>query len=88
MRGFLVLAVFALSALVPAGAAAAPPVYTPGAPGLGDEYFPLDGGGGIDVQHYDLDLRYDPAMDELIGVARIQIRPRRTCRASTWTSTR
>ena len=74
IRRFLVLAVLALTALVPAGAAAAPPVYTPGAPGLGDEYFPLDGGGGIDVQHYDLDLRYDPATDELTGVARIQIR--------------
>ena len=63
IRRFVVLAVLALTALVPAGAAAAPPVYTPGAPGFGDEYFPLDGNGGYDVHHYDLDLAYDPATD-------------------------
>ncbi|MCU1519161.1 MAG: metallopeptidase, partial [Pseudarthrobacter sp.] len=30
--------------------------YQPGAPGLGDPYFPLDGNGGYDVDHYELDL--------------------------------
>ncbi len=50
------------------------PVFTPGAPGLGDEYFPLDGNGGYDVSHYDLDLAYDAASDRLTGVATIQAR--------------
>ena len=31
----------------------------PGAPGIGDPYYPLDGNGGYDVEHYDLDLRYE-----------------------------
>ena len=47
---------------------------TPGAPGLGDPYYPLDGNGGYDVRHYELDLRYDPATDVLAGVARIEAR--------------
>ena len=29
-------------------------------PGIGDPYFPLDGNGGYDVEHYGLDLAYDP----------------------------
>ena len=50
---------------VPAGAARADdrhgePTGTPGAPGIGDPYFPLDGNGGYDVRHYDLDVTYDP----------------------------
>jgi aminopeptidase N len=43
----------------------------PGAPGIGDPYYPLDGNGGYDVAHYDLDLTYDPATDVLTGVATI-----------------
>ena len=31
-----------------------------GSAGLGDPYYPLDGNGGYDVQHYDLDLAYEP----------------------------
>ncbi|MGY1779633.1 M1 family metallopeptidase [Geodermatophilus sp. SYSU D01036] len=46
----------------------------PGAPGLGDPYFPLDGNGGYDVRHYGLDLRYDPATDVLAGTATITAR--------------
>ncbi len=57
-----------------APATAKPPVFTPGAPGLGDEYFPLDGNGGYDVSHYGLDLAYDAASDRLTGVATIQAR--------------
>jgi hypothetical protein len=33
--------------------------YSPGAPGVGDPYFPLEGNGGYDVQHYDLRFSYD-----------------------------
>lgn len=34
-------------------------------------YFPLDGNGGYDVEHYALGLRFDPATGELDGVATI-----------------
>ncbi|MDN4612303.1 M1 family aminopeptidase [Arthrobacter burdickii] len=45
--------------------------YQPGAPGLGDPYFPLDGNGGYDVDQYVLDLSYDPLTDTLSGTATI-----------------
>jgi hypothetical protein len=44
---------------------------TAGAAGLGDPYYPFDGNGGYDVQHYDLDLAYEPDTDVLSGVATI-----------------
>src|SRR4051794_5805886 len=31
---------------------------SPGAPGVGDRLYPLEGNGGYDVQHYDVDLTY------------------------------
>jgi aminopeptidase N len=43
--------------------------FVPGAPGVGDPYFPLEGNGGYDTQHYDLTFSYDPATDRLDGVA-------------------
>ena len=49
--------------------------FSPGAPGVGDPYFPLDGNGGYDVQHYGLNLTYDPATNRLIGVATIEATP-------------
>jgi aminopeptidase N len=45
--------------------------YSPGASGIGDDYFPLDGNGGYTVDNYALDLSYDPATDELAGTATI-----------------
>ena len=45
--------------------------YTPGATGVGDPYFPLEGNGGYDVGHYDLGLSYDPAQRLLTGKAQI-----------------
>ena len=51
-----------------------PVVFEPGAPGLGDPYFPLDGNGGYDVKHYLLDVGYDPETDVLEGVATIRAR--------------
>lgn len=58
------------------GAAAAhdSPRFQPGAPGIGDPYFPLDGNGGYDVGHYLLDVRYAPQTDRLTGVATISAR--------------
>ena len=44
----LILATAAVLALTP-GTAQAQEDYTPGAPGVGDPYFPLDGNGGYDV---------------------------------------
>jgi hypothetical protein len=47
---------------------------SPGAPGIGDPYFPLDGNGGYDVRHYELDLAYTPSTDVLSGAAIIRAR--------------
>jgi aminopeptidase N len=40
-----------------------------GAPGIGDSYYPGYGNGGYDVRHYDLDLTYNPATNQLGGRA-------------------
>ena len=34
--------------------------FTPGSAGAGDPYFPLDGNGGYDVKHYDVDVTLQP----------------------------
>ena len=59
-------------ALSPIADARAPARFSPGAPGVGDPYFPLDGNGGYDVRHYRLNVRYDPSSDRLVGVATIE----------------
>jgi aminopeptidase N len=64
------VAVVALAAAPTADAVA----FGPGAPGVGDPYFPLEGNGGYDVGHYTLDLAYDPATHELAGTAHIAAR--------------
>ncbi|MEU6771903.1 M1 family metallopeptidase [Streptomyces sp. NPDC046759] len=46
---------------------AAAPAPTPGAPGIGDPYFPRLGNGGFDALHYDLDLAYAPDSGRLDG---------------------
>ncbi|MCZ7456817.1 M1 family metallopeptidase [Streptomyces sp. WMMC940] len=62
---------------VPASAAAGGPGRSaggqgvPGAPGIGDPYYPASGNGGYDVSHYDLRLKYRPATDLLEGTATI-----------------
>src|SRR4051794_41751849 len=67
------IAIACLALGAPVGTAA-PVQYTPGAPGLGDPYFPLEGNGGYDVQHYDLSFSYDPATDRLDAVNGITAR--------------
>lgn len=52
-------------------ATAAPPRFTPGAAGIGDPYFPLEGNGGYDVGHYDLDLAYNPPTHRLSGTVHV-----------------
>lgn len=41
--------------------------FRPGAAGIGDPYFPLEGDGGYRPAHYYLDLSYDPAHHHLSG---------------------
>jgi aminopeptidase N len=45
--------------------------FRPGAAGVGDPWYPLEGNGGYDVENYALDLGYDPGSGRLDGVARI-----------------
>jgi hypothetical protein len=58
----------------PVVSGAPPSPFPAGSSGLGDPYFPLDGNGGYDVQHYDLALSYEPATDRLTGIATITAR--------------
>ena len=69
------LVALALFGITAAPAEARPgEAFRPGAPGVGDEYFPLAGNGGYDVKHYLLKVSYDPATDRLVGVATITAR--------------
>src|SRR5437762_1785921 len=67
------LAVACLAVGVPA-ATAQQSHYSPDAPGTSDPYFPLEGNGGYDVQHYDLSLSYDPSTDRLDALNKITAR--------------
>jgi len=44
---------------------------TPGDIGLGDPFFPEEGNGGYDVQHYDLELSVDVEAHQIAGVVTI-----------------
>lgn len=59
----------ALAAVLFASTASAAP--GPGAPGIGDDYYPLDGNGGYDVSHYDIRLTYNPDFDLVSGTTTI-----------------
>ena len=52
--GLAVVALATVFGALSAGAAAAR--YEPGAPGLGDPFFPFAGNGGYAVSHYSLSL--------------------------------
>ncbi len=56
------------SPLTPAGAPAGP---ADGAAGIGDDYLPDAGGGGYDVQHYDVSVTAGAPDDELRGTTTI-----------------
>src|SRR3954447_11055928 len=73
MRVVLVVAACLVLAVVPASAQASGITFRPGAPGIGDPYFPLDGNGGYDATHYALNVAYDPKTDALRGLAAIDI---------------
>jgi aminopeptidase N len=65
----LILAAVCLGVAAPA--ATAQGGASPGAPGIGDPYFPLEGNGGYDVRHYDLRFSYDPGTDRLDALNKI-----------------
>jgi len=69
-RGLVACIVLCLT-LLPGSTAAAGPPFSHGSSGIGDDYFPDDGNGGYDVQHYALDISYDPASGVLTGTATI-----------------
>ena len=58
-------------AALTAGSGVANAAPTPGAPGLGDSYFPDYGNGGYDVDHYNVRVRYWPSTDRLTGTTTI-----------------
>ncbi|MEV0090739.1 M1 family metallopeptidase [Streptomyces sp. NPDC050738] len=66
-RRLIIPSALAASLLLAIPASAAD--FTPGAPGIGDSYYPAYGNGGYDVSHYDLRLRYQPDTDRLDGTA-------------------
>ncbi|MFH7593558.1 M1 family metallopeptidase [Streptomyces racemochromogenes] len=75
-RALTRLAAPALAALIAltTGCTGATVQGRPGASGLRDPYFPRAGNGGYEVEHYALDLAYDPADGELHGTAVITAR--------------
>jgi aminopeptidase N len=72
LRRFIVAVVATLAVLLVGGPAQAAPA--PGAPGIGDPYFPDYGNGGYDVSHYDIRVRYFPDTDRLTGTTTILAR--------------
>jgi hypothetical protein len=68
IRRILILTAAFLAVAAPATGAQS---YVPGAAGIGDPYFPLEGNGGYDVRHYDLSFSYDPATDRLDALNKI-----------------
>jgi aminopeptidase N len=67
----------------PVGPAAATRPQRPvdGSTGGGDPYFPAAGNGGYDVQHYRLDIRYDPASRAFDATATIRLRTTQALRS-------
>ncbi len=67
----LLVATLATALTLAGTGAAAQAAPAPGAPGIGDSYYPDYGNGGYDVSHYDIRLRYTPATDKLTGTTTI-----------------
>jgi aminopeptidase N len=74
VRRFLAALSVVVGVVAVPGCATPAPDPTPGAPGIGDPYFPLDGNGGYDVESYRLDVTYVPDGDLLTGVAEVRAR--------------
>ncbi|MFC4114378.1 M1 family metallopeptidase [Nonomuraea zeae] len=69
IRRAAIAAALSLTLSVPLSAPASAADRGPGAPGIGDVYFPDYGNGGYDVKHYGLKLDYQPGTDRLEGQA-------------------
>ncbi|BCY10346.1 M1 family metallopeptidase [Actinoplanes sp. L3-i22] len=67
----LLVATLATALTLAGTGVAAQAAPAPGAPGLGDSYYPDYGNGGYDVSHYDIRLRYTPNTDKLTGTTTI-----------------
>ncbi|WP_344311340.1 M1 family metallopeptidase, partial [Fodinicola feengrottensis] len=73
-KSLLVAAVgTAVILLAPVAATAAPDSGkpSPGAPGIGDPYYPGYGNGGYDVANYDIHVKYEPTTKVLTGTTTI-----------------
>ncbi|MFC4913851.1 M1 family metallopeptidase [Actinomadura gamaensis] len=70
----LALAAVTAVALAPAASAASHARFTPGAEGVGDSYFPLEGNGGYDALHYSLNVAYDTEYGQLDGTVTMTAR--------------
>lgn len=68
------LLVLLLPAPAPAGTAEPSGTPAPGATGIGDPYFPLDGNGGIDVRRYEVHDTWDFTRQRLHGWTRLTVR--------------
>jgi aminopeptidase N len=73
-RSLLLAAAASAAAVVLAAPATAVATPAPGAPGIGDPYYPTYGNGGYDVSHYTIVTSYDPATDRLRGTTAIAAR--------------
>ncbi len=73
-RALVAAALVAAGALGACSGSPATPhaVGRPGAGGAGDPYFPRQGNGGYDVDHYALTIAYTPSASQLSGQARIR----------------
>ena len=72
MRRALLVVCAALCTLVMTGNLPATAQTTQvGSSGAGDPYFPQQGNGGYDVQHYDITFSYDPATRRMAGSTQI-----------------
>jgi aminopeptidase N len=69
-----VAATAAMAAIGMVGAGAAWAAPDPGAPGIGDTYYPTYGNGGYDVTNYAIAVDYDPTTDQLVGQTTITAR--------------
>ena len=70
----LTLATATTLSISPALASDSASIFTPGAPGAGDPYFPDMGNGGYDVQHYDIRLGFQPSGHSITATTAITAR--------------
>jgi aminopeptidase N len=74
LRSRLTLAATAAGLVTVLLGSTASAVPSPGAPGVGDPYYPTAGNGGYNVSHYNIRLTYNPATDLLSGSTTILAR--------------